>query len=256
MQHIAAELMGKPGFEDEILYWESSTAAYGGEFGEARELMRRAVDSAQRADEKERAAAYLAYASLNEALIGNMALAKQEAQAALALARGRDVEAESAITLALTGESSEAVRLLGDLAKRFPTGTLVQSLYLPMIHAAVAIRSGDGGKAVEALTAAAPYELGGETQLHPAYLRGEAYLASKQGASAGAEFQKIIDHPGIVCNDPTGALAHLGLGRANVLAGDSAKAKTAYQDFFALWKDADPDIPILQQAKAEYAKLQ
>jgi eukaryotic-like serine/threonine-protein kinase len=255
MQHIAADLMGKPHYEDEILHFESRTAAYGGELGKARELVRRAVDSAQRADEREQAAGYQAYAALNEALIGNMALAKQEAQAALALARGRDVEAQSAITLALTGEFAQAMRLAGDLGKRFPMDTLVQSLYLPMIHAVVALRSGDSGKAVEALAAAAPYELGVETQLHPAYLRGEAYLASKQGASAGAEFQKILDHPGVVCEDPTGALAHLGLARANTLAGDSTKATMAYQDFFALWKNADPDIPILKQAKAEYAKL-
>jgi eukaryotic-like serine/threonine-protein kinase len=255
MQKIAAELMGKPGYEDEILYYESSTAAYGGEFGKARELMRRAVDSAQRADEKETAAGYESYAAWNEALAGNMALAKQEAQAALALARGRDVETQSAITLALTGEFEQAVRLAGDLGKRLPIDTLVQSLYLPMIHAAVALRSADGGKAVEALAAAAPYELGSETQLHPAYLRGEAYLASGRGAPAEVQFQKILDHPGIVGNNPIGALAHLGLGRAYALAGDGVKAKAAYQDFFALWKDADPDIPILLQAKAEYAKL-
>ncbi len=255
MQKIAAELMGKPGYEDEILYYESSTAAYGGEFGKARELMRRAVDSAQRADEREEAADEKAYAALNEAFVGNMALAKQEAQAALALARGRDVEGQSAITLALTGEFAQAARLAADLGKRFPIDTLVQFLYLPMIHAAVALRSGDRGKAVEALAAAAPYELGGETQLHPAYLRGEAYLASRQGAPAELQFQKVLDHPGVVGNNPIGALAHLGLGRAYALAGDGAKAKTAYQDFLALWKNADPDIPILQEAKAEYAKL-
>jgi eukaryotic-like serine/threonine-protein kinase len=255
MQDIAAKLMGTSSYEGKILYWESYTAAYGGEFGKARELLRRAVDSAQRANEREQAAGYQAYAALNEALVGNMALAKQEAQDALALARGRDVEAQSAITLALTGEFAQAARLAGDLGKRFPMDTLVQCLYLPMIHAAVALRSGDGGKAVEALAAAAPYELGVETQLHPAYLRGEAYLASKQGALAEVQFQKILDHPGVVGNSPIGALAHLGLGRANALAGDSAKAKTAYQDFFILWKNADPDIPILKQAKAEYATL-
>jgi tetratricopeptide (TPR) repeat protein len=124
-----------------------------------------------------------------------------------------------------------------------------------MIHAAAALRSGDGKKAVEALAAAAPYELGVETQLDPSYLRGEAYLASGRGASAGAEFQRILDHPGVVCNSPIGALAHLGLGRAYALAGDTAKAKTAYQDFLALWKNADPDIPILKQAKTEYGRL-
>jgi hypothetical protein len=130
-----------------------------------------------------------------------------------------------------------------------------------MIHAAVAIRSGDSGKAVEALVAAAPYELGqGDTNnvnfgLYQVYLRGEAYLAAKQGAAGANEFKKILDHPGVVINEAIGALAHLDLGRAYAVAGDTAKAKTAYQDFFALWKNADPDIPILKQAKTEYAKL-
>ncbi len=161
---------------------------------------------------------------------------------------------------ALAGDSAQAARLADDLGKRFPEDTIVQFDYLPMIHAAVALRSGDAGKAVEALAAAAPYELGASNPvvtfaLYPVYLRGEAYLAAKQGAAAGAEFQKILDHPGVVGNEPIGAMAHLGLGRAYALAGDSAKAKTAYQDFFALWKNADPDIPILKQAKAEYAKL-
>jgi hypothetical protein len=125
-----------------------------------------------------------------------------------------------------------------------------------MIHAAVALESHESGNAVEALAAAAPYELGIYAELYPAYLRGEAYLAAKQAAAAGVEFQKILDHSGVVGNRPIGALARLGLGRAYVLAGDSAKAKTAYQDFLALWNNADPDIPILKQAKAEYAKLQ
>jgi hypothetical protein len=255
MRDIAAKLMGTPHYEGKILYSESSTAAYGGEFGKARELVRRAADSAQRADEREEAAGDEAYAALNEALAGNMALAKQEAQSALALARGRDVEAQSAITLALTGEFAQAAPLAGDLGKRFPMDTLVQSLYLPMIHAAAALRSGDGGKAVESLAVASPYELGVETDLYPVYLRGEAYLASGRGAPAEVQFQKILDHPGVVANNVIGALAHLGLGRAYALTGDGTKAKTAYQEFLALWKNADPDIPILQQAKVEYAKL-
>jgi hypothetical protein len=129
-----------------------------------------------------------------------------------------------------------------------------------MIHAAIAVRRGDEGKALLELAAAAPYELGQASDfidfgLYPVYLRGEAYLAAKQGALAGGEFQKILDHPGVVVNEPIGALAQLGLGRAYAQASDNAKAKTAYQDFFTLWKNADPDIPILLQAKAEYAKL-
>jgi tetratricopeptide (TPR) repeat protein len=255
MEREAASVMGKAGDEDWMLDLESQTAAYGGEFGRARELTRRASDSAQRADEKEGAAGYQADAAIREAWVGNMALAKQEAQAALALANGNYVVGYSAIALGLAGDSAQATRLAADLGKRFPEDTIVQSQYLPMMHAAVALRSGNAGKAVEALAAAAPYELGATIVLAPAYLRGEAYLAAKQSAAAGLEFQKILGHPGVVQSDPIGALAHLGLGRAYALAGDNTKAKAAYQDFFALWKNADSDIPILQQANAEYAKV-
>ncbi len=260
MAHAAGQLMGKQGWEDVMFDLESDTAAYGGEFVKARELTRRAVDSAQRADEKETAAAYNSEAAVWEATVGNMDLAKQNAQAALALAIGRDVEGIAAIALGEASDSVHAARLESDLAMRFPEDTSVQSQYLPMIHAVIALRSGDAGKAVQALAATAPYELGQGTNifafaLYCVYLRGEAYLAAKQGAAARTEFQKILEHPGVVLNEPIGSLSHLGLGRAYALAGDSAKAKTAYQDFFALWRKADPDIPILQQAKAEYAKL-
>jgi eukaryotic-like serine/threonine-protein kinase len=276
MEHEAAGLMGKPGYEAVILYNESDTAARNGEFAKARELTRRAADSARRADEIEEAAAYLAEAAVREALVGNMDLAKQEAQAALPLATGKDAEALSAIALGLGGDSAQAVRLAGDLGKRFPEDTIVQFQYLPMIHAALGLRTSDAGKAVDALTAAGPYELGQTNNilsfaLYTPYLRGTAYLAAKQGHSflhlsfthgtpilgsaAVVEFRKILDHPGVVINEPIGALAHLGLGRAYALAGDNAKAKTAYQDFFVLWKDADPDIPILKQAKAEFGNL-
>jgi len=147
------------------------------------------------------------------------------------------------------------------LATRFPDDTIVQFNYLPTIHAAAWLRSSDPAKALESLTSAVPYELGGNFEnlnfvLYPVYLRGEAYLAEKQGAAAAAEFQKILDHPGVVRNEPIGALAHLELGRAYVLSGDTAKGKSAYKDFLTLWKDADPDIPILKEAKAEYSKLQ
>ena len=168
------------------------------------------------------------------------------------------LKAVSAIALGLAGDSAQATRLAADLAKRFPEDTIVQFDYLPMIHAAAALQSGSATKAIEALAPAAPYELGSISgvTLYPVYLRGEAYLAAHQGSAAAAEFQKILDHPGVVANTPIGALAHLGLARAYALSGDTAKAKTAYQDFLALWKDADPDIPILKEAKAEYAKLQ
>ncbi len=256
MEHEATVLMGKPGWEDGMLYIESETAAYGGEFAKDRELVRRAVDLAQRAGEKEAAAMYEAGTAVREALVGNIALAKQGAQTALGLANGKNVQAISAMALGLAGDTARASRLADDLGKRFPEDTIVQFQYLPMIHA-TAFRSDDTAKAVEALAAAAPYELGvgSNLPLYPAYLRGEGYLAAKRDAAATIEFQKILDHPGVVLNDPIGALAHLGLGRAYALTADSTKAKTAYQDFFALWKNADSDIPILQQAKAEYAKL-
>ena len=261
MEREAAGLMGKAGIEDQVLYFESDTAAYGGQFAKARELTRRAAESAERADEKETAADYDAEAAVREALVGNTTLARQQAQAALALSKGRDVEAMSATALGLAGDSAQAMRLADDLGKRFPEDTIVQVNYVPMIHAAAALRGNDPGKAIGALAATAPYELGGTAQtlnffLYPIYVRGEAYLAMRQGTAAAPEFRKIIDHPGLIVNEPIGALARLQLGRAYALSGDTAKAKSAYQDFFALWKDADPDIPILKEAKAEYAKLQ
>jgi eukaryotic-like serine/threonine-protein kinase len=236
-----------------MLYAESNTAAFAGQSAKARELARRAVESAQRADKKEAAANYDAGAALREALSGNMALAKQTAQAALALSKGRGVEAISAVALGWAGDSVQAKQLADDLRKRYPEDTVVHLNYLPTIRAAVALQSGDPPKALDVLVAASSHELG--SHLYPIYLRGEAYLAERQGTAA-TEFQKIIDHPGIVGNDLIGALAHLQLGRAYAMASDTPKAKAAYQDFLTLWKDADSDVPILKQAKAEYAKLQ
>ncbi|MFZ0739619.1 MAG: tetratricopeptide repeat protein, partial [Candidatus Acidiferrales bacterium] len=254
MEREAAGLMGKPGFEDVMLDTESDTAAYAGQFSKARELTRRASESAQRADEKETAAGYEGESAWREALVGNMSQSKQQAQAALALSNGRDVEAESAIALGLAGDAAQATRLAADLAKRFPEDTIVQSNYLPTIHAVTALQGGGAGKAIEALAPVAPYELSSHSlPVYPVYLRGEAYVSAHQGSAAAAEFQKILDHPGVVENDPIGALAHLGLARAYALSGDKAKAQAACQDFLALWKDADPDIPILKEAKAEYA---
>jgi len=263
MEMDAAALMGKPGYDDIRLGLESDTAAYVGKFARAQELTRRAVASAEQADEKETAAGYLAGAALRDALAGYLDLARRQAHAGLALSNGRDAEAGAAIALALAGNGDEAKRLAGDLAKRFPEDTIVQIEYLPMIQACTVLSVGHGAggaaKAIEALGVAARYEL---AQIDAAYLRGEAYLAARQGTAAAAEFQKILDHSGVVVNlndeeiNVAGALAHFGLGRAYALAGDNAKARIAYQDFLALWKDADPDIPVLKQAKAEYAKLQ
>ena len=260
MDREAAGLRGKRGLEDEVLYFESEAAVYGGEFAKARELTRRAVDSARQAGKSEAASAYEAEGALREVLAGNVPLAKQGAQAGLERTTGKDARAILAITLGLAGDSAQATEVAGEIAKRYPEDTIVQTQYSPMIHAAVALQRGDAGKAVEALRAAAPYELGQyisfeDFAFYPLYLRGQAYLAAKQGGAAAGEFQKILDHPGVVMVEPIGALAHLGLGRAYALAGDNEKAKTAYQDFFVLWKNADLDMPILRQAQAEYAKL-
>jgi hypothetical protein len=258
MKSEAAELLGKPGYDDIMLDCEGVTSADSGELDKARELLRRAADSAQRANKMEAAAGHRVDAALRDALVGNVAWAKQEAQAALALAKGKDTEAIAATALGLAGDSAQATRLASDLDKRFPEDTIVRFEYVPMIQAALALRSGDSGEALAALSAARPYGLGTSAPFYApysVYLRGEAYLAARQGAAAVIEFQKILDHPGVVGNDPIGALAHLGLGRAYALSGDTAKSKTAYQDFFALWKNADPDVPILIQAKEEYAKL-
>jgi hypothetical protein len=261
MQQQVASATGKPGIDDQILFLESETATYNGEFAKSRELTRGAADSAQRAGQKEAAAEYQSHSAVREALAGDMPSAKRDAQTALALSAGRQVEGFSAIALGLAGDSAQAERLAADLGKRFSEDTVVKFDYLPMIQAATALHSSDGNKAIDALSASAPYELG-ETNpsftfaLYPVYLRGEAYLAAKQGAAAVSEFQKILDHAGVVGNEPLAALAHLGLGRGYALAGGSAQSRTAYQDFFRLWKGADPDIPILIAAKSEYAKMQ
>jgi eukaryotic-like serine/threonine-protein kinase len=260
MQRDKAALMGKPGWEDQVLDIASDSAAYIGQFSKARELTADAVDSAERAREKEAAAAYKAEAAVREALVGNVEIAKTQAMAALALSSTKDASAISAIALGLAGEVTESKRIADDLNKQFPEDTVVQFNYLPTIRAAIALRSGDPQKALEALAPAAAYELGSiqgsaNFMLYPVYMRAEAYLASHQGVASAAEFRKILNHPGVVLNEPIGALARLGLARAYTISGDTTKAKAAYQDFLALWKDADPGIPIYRQAKAEYAKL-
>jgi predicted Zn-dependent protease len=161
-----------------------------------------------------------------------------------------------ALGLALAGDLANAQHLVDDLAKRFPENTTVQFTYVPMIRAQLALDRNNAGKAIELLQPAAPYELGIAGALYPVYVRGNAYVTAHEGSEAAAEFQEILNHRGVVVNDPIGALAHLGLGRAYVRQGDTAKARAAYQDFLTLWKDADPDIPILKEAKEEYAKLQ
>ena len=259
MDREAAALMGKAGYEDQILNSESDTAIYQGKLSRARQFTRQAIESALRGDEQEAAGIYHAQGALHEVLVGNDELAKQQVREVLALSRGRDVLGFSALTLALARDSTRATQLSGDLAKRFPQDTIVQFNYLPAIRAAIRLGNAEPSKAVEALAQAMPYELGGNFEnlnflLYPVYLRGEAYLAGKQGAAAVAEFQKILDHPGLVRNEAIGSLARLQLARAYALSQDKEKAKSAYNEFLTLWKDADPDIPVLIQAKAELAK--
>jgi tetratricopeptide (TPR) repeat protein len=262
MAQQVARSAGKPGIEDTLTANEADTAAFYGQLKKAREFSGQAVDSAERADKKEAAATHLAIAALREALFGNPDEARRGADLAMEHSAGVDVQYGSALALAYAGDNRQVQKLIDDLGQRFPEATIVQFNYLPTLRARIAIRRGRAFEALETLRAATPIELGHSTYspyswtgLYPVFVRGEAYLAVHQGSEATAEFQKILDHRGIVLNSPIGALAHLQIGRAYAMQGDTAKAKAAYQDFLTLWKDADPDVPILIAAKAEYAKL-
>jgi len=253
---------GAPGVEDLLLAADADTAAYFGHLGKARELSRRAADSAESAAEKETAAGYYAVAALREALFGDTGEARQQVMVERKRSTGRDLDYGAALALAYAGDATRGRALADDLDKRFPEDTLVQFNYLPVLRAKVALLHSKPQQALDILRVAVPYELGlpavgiyNWPNMYPVYVRGEAYLAAHKGREAAAEFQKILDHRGIVLNEPIGALAHLQLGRAYAMSGDSAKARAAYQDFLTLWKDADPDIPVLKQAKAEYAML-
>jgi predicted Zn-dependent protease len=253
--------MGKPGTEDHwFLAMQADTEGWYGRLKNAHELTGRAMDSAQHNDAKETAAAYQAAAALREVEAGNREQARAEANGALKLAPNRDVRAMAALALTRAGETAGAEKLAAELDKTFPLDTRVQRYWLPTIRAGVALENKDPNRAIELLKAASTIELGVPTQftiyLCPVYVRGEAYLMLHDGNAAAAEFQKFIDHRGLVENFPWGALARLGLARAYAMQGDMAKARSAYQDFLTLWKDADPDIPILKEAKTEYAKLQ
>jgi serine/threonine protein kinase/tetratricopeptide (TPR) repeat protein len=247
---------GKPELEEWLFDLEADTAAYAGRLGRSREFSSRAVVSAESAKERNSAGLIEVNAARREALFGNFVEARRGAISALGLSTDRYVQRGAARALALAGESNRAQALADDLGKRFPEDTIVQFVYLPTLHAQLALNRSDSSKAIEALQAALPYELGTGASLYPAYVRGEAYLGAHKGKEAAAEFQKILDHRGIVGTDSIGALAHLGLARAYALQGDTPKVRAAYEDFFTLWKDADSDIPIFKEAKAEYAKLQ
>lgn len=254
--------MGQPGIEDLLLEYEGDTAGYFGRLREAREFTRQALESAERTGRKEIAASFSATSGVREALFGNAEEARRRAKLAMEHSAGVDVQYASALASAYAGDTGRARDLTEGLAERFPEATLVQFNYLPTLRAKLALNRGNPSDALETLRSAAPYELGLTTfsyyawnGLYPVFVRGEAYLAARQGSEAAAEFQKILDHRGIVWDSPIAALAHLQLGRAYSMQGDTARARGAYQDFLNLWKDADPDIPILKQAEAEYAKL-
>jgi tetratricopeptide (TPR) repeat protein len=260
MERQVAWAAGKPGDEDRLLSFQSDTEAYYGRVVKARDFSRRAVDSAVRNDSKETGALWQVNAALREAEFGNTAAAKQGVAAALALAPGRDVKLFAALTMARIGETAGAKAIAEALEKNYPSDTLLKVYWLPTIKAAMELNANNSIQATMLLEAAAPYELGEPSQLqvgtmYPVYIRGQAQLMAHNGAAAATEFQKFLDHRGITLNFPLGALAHLGLARAYVSQGDTAKARAAYQNFLALWKDADADIPVLIAAKAEYAKL-
>lgn len=251
---------GKPGVEDWAFSYQSDTEAYYGRFDKARAFSQRAVDSALRADAAETAAGWQLQEALREAEIGNPGSARKLAAKALTLSSGRDVEVLAALAFARAGDGVYAQKLANTFEREFPLNTMIQGYWLPIIRAAIAIESGNAQQAVAALQAASPYELGSPAELpyapmYPAYLRGIAYNRAGQPQQAAAEFRKMLDHHSIMGNSVLGPLARLHLARTQALNGDLSSARKSYQDFFALWKDADLGIPILKEANAEYAKL-
>lgn len=244
---------GEPGIEDAFLSDQANEAAFTGHLVQARLLTERAIDAARRADEKETAAGYETDAAQREALFGNAPEAKRLAETALAMANDRDTRYGAAVAFAMAGVMDRARLIADQLNKEFPDDTFVQGVYLPTIRAAIAVGQKDPASAIRTLDPAVPYDLGLAGNLLPAYVRGLANLEQRDGAHAIIEFQRMIDHPGIVLNTPIGPLAHLQIARAWVLRGNRDAAKMAYDQFFAAWKDADPDIPILKEARSEYA---
>ncbi|MGB2888580.1 MAG: protein kinase [Candidatus Acidiferrales bacterium] len=262
MKRQVEVVAGKPGVEDILFSGESDTAGFYGQLAKARKFSNQATQSASRNELNETAALWQLNSALREAEFGNAERAREQVKAGLATASTRDVQTLAALTLACTGDLARAKSIADDLQKRYPENTTLNHYWLPVVRAYSEMRGGHAAQAIKLLEDAAPYDLafplpqfseGG--LLYPPYVRGQADLALHQGKEAAAEFQKFVDHRTIVANSPLASLAHLGLARAYAMQRDIAKARTAYQDFFALWKDADPDIPVLKQAKAEYAKL-
>ena len=261
MQEQSSWATGKPGAEDAQLSDESDTEAYYGRLQKARELTRQAVELAKRNGGADTAALWQVNEALREAEFGKTTFARKAAADALSLSSKSDIELLVALALARSGDTVQSSALADRVAAEFDRDTLVQAYWLPAIRATIAIKRGDPQKAIELLSMASEYELGEPVQwpshgtLYPVYVRGEAYLRAGDAGQAATEFQKIIDHPGVVANFPLGVLARLQLGRAYKLGGDVEKAREAYAAFLVVWLHADSDIPILKQAKAEYAKL-
>ncbi len=258
MEQQLAWAMGRPGDEDAMLSGQADTEGYYGRQKLARDYSRRAAEAAVRANSKETAALWRAAGGLREAEFGNAAAARQNVEAALALSSGRSVKLVAALALARAGDGAGAKKLVEPMKSPAPTDTLLKLYCLPTVDAAIAINAGNPAEAVQVLEATMPYELGGPLgfpYLYPSWVRGQAYLALHNGPAAAAEFQKAIDHRGIGLNEPMGALARLYLGRAYAMAGETEKAKKAYEDFFGVWNGADGEIPILMEAKREFAMM-
>ena len=259
MQQAVTDSIGKPASEDLLLVAQADTEAYHGRMNKARELIQRSVGIAQHEGDKESAAEYQLAGAFEEAEAGLAPRVRQDVDHALALASNRDIQVMAALAWARIGETTKARAFAERLRQNFPSDTLVTQYCLPTIEAAIQLDQKNAARAIELLRTAAPYELGGSGSwggyLYPIYVRGEAYLQAHDGASAAVEFQKLFDHRGVVDNFLFGSLAHLGMARARVLSSDPGGARTEYQNFFTAWKDADPNVPVLAQAKAEYEKL-
>ena len=254
MRELVEASKDKPLTEELQLSEHFREEAYYGRLSDARQLSGRASDVAQKAGSQERAAQWKTWEALAEANIGDYERARRSAAEALALSTGPDITPQVALALALSGDSAQASEITGKLAHEHPVDTEVQYIRIPLVKAAIALGQNRPNEAIDVLVASSPYDLG-DAFLAPAYLRGLAYLQAGNGVLAAVEFQKLIDHPGILEIDVKGALAHLQLARAKAMMGDKDAARKSYQDFLTLWKDADPDIPVYRQAKVEYAKL-
>jgi len=259
MEQLVSAAAGRPGEEYQLWATQGDTEAFHGRLHKAREWLRRAVESARRVEDMESAAGYELDASIQEAEFGNVNEARRDVDAGLAMAVSRDLQIEAAVTLARIGDTTRAQSLSAKVQKSRPNDLLFLHNWLPAIKASLELRKNNGPKALDLMEETPPYALSTDlwgVMLYPVYLRGEAYIAAHDGKAAVSEFQKILDNRSFIANRALGALAHLEMGRAYVLGGENDQARRAYEDFLMLWKDADGDVPVLKEAKSEYARLQ